>query len=118
MRFLCVCGAALPIPLLAGGLLPRLTYPVVVPFLVLSVVGLAALAVAARWPGPLGPFSFLGAVGLATLVLDALFGWPGARIPLLGGTMFDGVRFYGLPNAFIATLLASALFLAIRLRPW
>ena len=60
----------------------------------------------------MGPFRFLGAAGLAFVVLDALLGWRGARIPLLGGTMFDGVRFYGLPNSFIALLLASAMFVA------
>jgi hypothetical protein len=118
MRFLALSGAALPIPLMAGGLLPRLTYWVVVPFLVLSVVALAAAALAARWPGPMGPFRFLGAVGLAFVVLDALFGWRGARVPLLGGTMFDGVRFYGLPNSFIALLLASALLVAVGLEPF
>jgi hypothetical protein len=118
MRFLALCGVALPIPLLLGGILPRLTYWVVVPFLVLSVVGLAALSLAARWSGPVGPLSFLGAVGLGVLLVDALLGWRGARIPLLGGTMFDGVRFYGLPNAFTALLLASALFGAFRLDPF
>lgn len=118
MRFLALCGVALPIPLLLGGILPRLTYWVVVPFLVLSVVGLAALSLAARWSGPVGPLSFLGAVGLGILLVDALLGWRGARIPLLGGTMFDGVRFYGLPNAFTALLLASALFVAFRLDPF
>jgi hypothetical protein len=118
LRFLALCGAALPVPLMAGGLLPRLTYWVVVPFLVLSVVALAAAAFASRWPGPMGPFRFLGAVGLAFLVLDALFGWRGARVPLIGGTMFDGVRFYGLPNAFIALLLASALLVAVGLEPF
>jgi hypothetical protein len=115
MRFLALCGVALPIPLLLGGILPRLTYWVVIPFLVLSVVGLAALSLAARWSGPVGPLSFLGAVGLGVLLVDALLGWRGARIPLLGGTMFQGVRFYGLPNAFTALLLASALFVAFRL---
>jgi len=118
LRFLALCGAALPIPLMAGGLLPRLTYWVVVPFLVLSVAALAIAALLALWPGSMGPFRFLGAAGLAFVVLDALFGWRGARIPLLGGTMFDGVRFYGLPNSFIALLLASALFVAVGLEPF
>jgi len=118
MRFLALCGAALPIPLMAGGLLPRLTYWVVVPFLVLTVVALAAAALASRWQGPMGPFRFLGSAGLAFVVVDALFGWRGARIPLLGGTMFDGVRFYGLPNSFIALLLASALLVAVGLEPF
>jgi hypothetical protein len=118
IRYLALCAVALPIPLMAGGLLPRLTYWVVVPFLVLSVVALAVAALAARWPGAMGPFRFLGAVGLAFVVLDALFGWRGARVPLIGGTMFDGVRFYGLPNAFIGLLLASALFVAVGLEPF
>lgn len=115
MRFVALSVAALPIPLILGGLLPRLTYWVVVPFLVVSVVSLAVLAGAARWPGPLGPFTFLGLLGLAVVVTDATLGWRGARIPLLGGTMFDGARFYGLPNAFLALLLASAMFVAATL---
>ncbi len=110
MRVLVLCVAALPIPLMLGGLLPRLTYWVVIPFLIVSVMALAVLA--SRWPGPVGPLTFLGLVGLAVLVLDAAFGWQGARIPLLGGTMFDGARFYGLPNAFLGLLLGSGLFVA------
>jgi hypothetical protein len=106
---------ALFIPLEAGGLLPHLTYSWVVPFLVLAVVGLATLALRSRWPNMMGPLVFLGAAGAALLVVDAAFGWRGAAIPLFGGTMFDGVRFYGLPNAFEALLLASALFLVVPL---
>jgi hypothetical protein len=118
IRFLIVCAVALMIPLMAGGLLPRLTYAVVVPFVVLSTVALAMVAQAARWPGPMGPFAFLGAVGLGFMVVDGLFGWRGLRIPLLGATMFDGARFYGIPNAFLATLLGSSLFVATLLGPW
>jgi hypothetical protein len=117
LTFLALCGAALMVPLLLGGLLPRLTYGVAVPFVVLSTVGLAVLSRSARWSGSAGPLVFLGAVGLGVMVIDAAFGWPGARLALIGGTMFDGVRFYGLPNAFIALLLASALFVASRLDP-
>jgi hypothetical protein len=115
MRFLALCVAALPIPLMLGGLLPRLTYWVVLPFIVVSVVGLASLASSARWPAPVGPITFLGIVGLAAVIVDALLGWRGARIPLLGGTMFDGARFYGLPNAFLCLLLAGAVFAAAAL---
>jgi len=117
LRFLALCGVALLVPVLLGGLLPRLTYGVAVPFVVLSAIGLAVLARSARWGGSTGPLVFLGAAGLSVLVVDAAFGWPGARLPLLGGTMFDGVRFYGLPNAFIAMLLASSVFVASRLDP-
>ncbi|HYT78899.1 MAG TPA: hypothetical protein VEQ37_06535, partial [Actinomycetota bacterium] len=115
LRFMALCGASLSIPLMLGGVLPRLTYWVVVPFLVLSIVSLATLAWAAPWPGATGPFTFLGLVGLAVVLLDAMLGWRGARIPLIGGTMFDGARFYGLPNAFLSLLLASALFVAAAL---
>ena len=115
LRVMALCGVSFPIPLMLGGLLPRLTYWVAVPFVVLSVLALAALAWTARWPGPLGPFTFLGLIGLAVVIVDAVLGWRGARIPLLGGTMFDGARFYGLPNAFLCLLLASALFVAAAL---
>jgi hypothetical protein len=118
LRFLIVCAVALMIPLMAGGLLPRLTYSVVVPFVVLSTVALAVVALKARWRGPMGPFAFLGAVGLGFMAIDALFGWRGLRIPLLGATMFDGARFYGIPNAFLAALLGSSLFVATVLEPW
>jgi hypothetical protein len=115
MRFLTLCVAALPIPLMLGGLLPGLTYWVVVPFLVITVVGLAVLARFARLPGAMGPFVFLGLVGFAVVLVDALLGWRGARIPLIGGTMFDGARFYGIPNALLCLPLASALFVAAAL---
>jgi hypothetical protein len=118
LRFLIVCAVALMIPLMAGGLLPRLTYVVVVAFIVLSTLALAAVSLKAGWRGPMGPFAFLGAVGLGFMVMDALFGWRGLRIPLLGATMFDGARFYGIPNAFLATLLGSSLFVATVLEPW
>jgi hypothetical protein len=118
MRFLAPCATALPISMLAGGLLPRLTYAWVVPFLVVTTIVLAWLALIVPGRGPLGPLTFLGAVGAGFLILDMALGGRALRIPLLGGTMFDGVRYYGLPNAFIALLLASALFLAHRLRPY
>jgi hypothetical protein len=88
-----------------------------VPFVVASVV---VLVVVAQVLGPrtgAGPFAVLGVVGLAVLAADAASGWRGLGIPLLGGTMFDGVRFYGLPNAFLFLLVASALFAAWRLPP-
>ncbi len=115
LQFLVLCCVALPIPLLAGGLLPRRTYAAVVPF----VLGLTVLlALAARRVGggdPLRPLSFLGGAGLAFIVVDAALGGGAFRTALVGGTMFDGVRFYGLGNAFIPTLVASAVFVAWRL---
>jgi hypothetical protein len=117
-RFAPLAGVALIIALLAGGLLPRLTYPVVVPFILVVTAGLAALAARARGPSTIGPFVFLGKVGLALLVVDATLGGRAFRVPLMGGTMFDGVRYYGLPNSFTALLMASALFVAVAMRPY
>jgi hypothetical protein len=71
----------------------------------------------ARGRGPLGPFELLAAVTLGFVLLDGALGGPAFRLPLLGGTMFDGVRFYGLPNSFIALPLAGALYLATRWVP-
>ena len=118
LQFLVLCGLALPVTVLAGGLLPRLTYGVVVPYLVVTTVALAGLSLSARTRGPIGPVVFLGAVSLGFVLLDGALGGRAFRIPLMGGTMFDGVRFYGLPNAFIAIPLAGALFVATTLRPY
>ncbi|HXF57118.1 MAG TPA: hypothetical protein VNO34_06035 [Actinomycetota bacterium] len=118
LRALALAEAALGVPLASGGLLPRLTLPWVAPFLVLSTAALAWAAHRARWPGPTGPLVFLGAASVAVLLVDlGLFGGRALRVPLVGGTAFDGARFYGLPNVFIAPLLAGGLFLATALSP-
>jgi hypothetical protein len=117
-QFLTLCGLAFPVTVLAGSLLPRLTYGVVVPYLILTTVALAGLSLSARSRGPMGPVVFLGAVSLGFVLLDGALGGRAFRVPLMGGTMFDGVRFYGLPNAFIAIPLAGALFIASTLRPY
>jgi hypothetical protein len=112
VRFMGVAGMALPLVLLAGGWLPRLTYGFVIPYLVLGPVALAALATYVRWPGPYPAFGFIGALGLGFFALDLLTGAHALRVPLQGGVMFDGVRFFGMPNFAISPLLASALFVA------
>jgi hypothetical protein len=117
MRFLVLVAVALPLALLAAGLLPRVTPPVVWPFVLLVPSALAALALAVRGDA-MTPFAALGALGLAFVAVDAvILGGRAMELPLLGGTMFDGVRFYGLPNAFIALVLAGSLFVAARLPP-
>lgn len=118
LQFLVLCGLAFPVIVLAGGLLPRLTYGMVVPYLVLTTVAVAGLSLSARSRGPMGPVVFIGAVSLGFVLLDGAVGGPAFRMPLMGGTMFDGVRFYGLPNGFIAVPLAGALFVATTLRPY
>jgi hypothetical protein len=113
-RFLALMGVAFPLAVLSGGLLPFMPW-VVFTYLILMPVALAALATGVRWPGPYPAFGFLGAVGLAFIALDLLTGAHAMRIPLEGGVMFDGARFFGLPNFAISPLLASALFVAVGL---
>jgi hypothetical protein len=118
MRFLACCCVAVPIALVAGGLLPSLSPAWVWPFLALVVPDLALAATLAgrRW-GPFGPLRLLAGLGLALVVLDLAVGGRALRIPLFGGTMLDGVRYYGVPNGFICLLLGGGLFLASGLSP-
>jgi hypothetical protein len=116
-RFLTLWGVALFIPVAAGGFLPRFTY-------VWAAVWILAWSAALAWasagvPGrdAMSPLVLLGAAGIAYLAADLALGSVGLRIPLLGGTMFDGSRYYGLPNAFESMLLASGLFVATRFDP-
>ncbi|HEX2088426.1 MAG TPA: hypothetical protein VHI54_00630 [Actinomycetota bacterium] len=118
LQFVALSGLAFPVTVLAGGLLPSLTYGVVVPYLVVTTIAVAGLSLSARKRGPMGPVVFIGAVSLGFVVLDGALGGRAFRMPLMGGTMFDGVRFYGLPNAFVAVPLAGALFVATTLRPY
>ncbi len=114
--FIGLAATTLYLCLLVGGGLWRLTYAVVVPFLVVGTAGLAWLAqrVAGR-RGPVEPFVFVGAVSVGFVVLDAALGGAALRTPLLGGTAFDGIRFYGLPNVFLALVLGGSLCVAHRL---
>jgi hypothetical protein len=110
--FFALAFTAFPLAIFSAGLLPILRYWTVIPYLIVLPLALAALARLVRWPGPYGGFGFIGAVGLVFVLLDLATGAHALRLPLLGGVMFDGTRFYGLPNAAISIVLASALFVA------
>jgi hypothetical protein len=118
IRLLMYSAVAFPTAILSGGLLPRMTYLTAIGWLVLVSVGLGLLATRIRYPGPYPAFGFLGAVGLAFIALDLVFGSHALRMPLVGGVMFDGARFYGMPNFADSPLLASALFVAAGLSVW
>jgi hypothetical protein len=60
----------------------------------------------------------VGGMGLGLLVLDGLLGWPTEVTPLLGGGAVLGVRFFGLGNSAAGIVLAGAVLVATRLRPW
>jgi hypothetical protein len=111
-RSLGYVGAAFPLGVLSGGVLPRLSYATAIGWLVVVPVVVAVVATRIRWPGPYPAFGFIGGLGLLLIAADLLTGAHALRLPLEGGVMFDGVRFFGLPNFGISPLLASALFVA------
>ncbi|HEV8572906.1 MAG TPA: hypothetical protein VGR49_07665 [Actinomycetota bacterium] len=105
-----------PLPLAAAlllaGHLPRLTYTVVVPFIVAAAAVGTLFPLPLRRNGPVAAPAAIGAVLLAALAVEAAFGWTAALTPFLGGSELDGVRFYGLPNVFIGLLLGGGLWAA------
>jgi hypothetical protein len=112
-----VLGVSLQVALLPGSWLP--TYE---PWVVaLAVGGIGVLvAAAALWWGRSSAVKVPAAVagiGLGFVVLDGLLGWPSGLTPLLGGSAFDGVRFYGLGNSYAGVLLAGSVLVAAILPP-
>jgi hypothetical protein len=120
MRYFALSGATLPAALLTGGLVPSYSYVVVAVWMVaiLALFPLLAMRVGRGMRGPFPAYRCIGAAGLVLFAIDAIFGFHAMRVPLLGGVMFDGVRFYGIPNAALAPLLASAVMVAAGWRTW
>jgi hypothetical protein len=56
--------------------------------------------------------ALLGAVLLGLVVADLLLGGQGLSQPLIGGSAWDGERFYGLGNGYFAFALASVMLMA------
>jgi hypothetical protein len=61
-----------------------------------------------RVPAP----ALLGGVLLGLVVLDLVLGGHGLAQPLVGGSAWDGERFYGLGNGYFAFALASVMLVA------
>jgi hypothetical protein len=70
--------------------------------------GAARLAAEARWSPPV----VLGVVLLMLVVADLATGGHGLERPLLGGSAYDGERFYGLGNGYFAMALAAIMLVA------
>jgi hypothetical protein len=68
----------------------------------------ASAAPGRRVPAP----ALLGAVLLGLVVLDLTLGGHGLSQPLLGGSAWDGERFYGLGNGYFAFALAAVMLVA------
>jgi hypothetical protein len=56
--------------------------------------------------------ALLGAVLLGLVALDLMLGGHGLSQPLLGGSAWDGERFYGLGNGYFAFSLAAVMLVA------
>jgi hypothetical protein len=113
-----LAGVSLQVALLPASWLPDYGWAIV-----WAVLGLVAAAVllAALVAGRRSPYTAVGVVvgaGLAFVVIDAVLGWPSLLTPMLGGSAFEGVRFYGLGNPYAGVVLAGAVLVAAFLRPW
>jgi hypothetical protein len=78
---------------------------------VAAALALLALRLDRRPAGPRAPV-LLGAVLLGLVVLDLVLGGHGLSQPLLGGSAWDGERFYGLGNGYFAFALAAVMLVA------
>jgi hypothetical protein len=73
----------------------------------------AAMAALALWlDRRVAAPALLGAVLLGLVALDLVLGGHGLSQPLLGGSAWDGERFYGLGNGYFAFSLAAAMLVA------
>ena len=71
-----------------------------------------AAGVVRRPPGRVAAPALLGAVLLGLVALDLVLGGHGLSQPLLGGSAWDGERFYGLGNGYFAFALAAVMLVA------
>jgi hypothetical protein len=78
---------------------------------VAAALTVIALRLDRRPAGPRAPV-VLGAVLLGLIVLDLVLGGHGLSQPLLGGSAWDGERFYGLGNGYFAFALAAVMLVA------
>jgi hypothetical protein len=111
-------AVALWVALVPASLLPSLEPPVLLPGLLLlgGLLTVAAL-IGGRADHTMAVVVVAGG-GLALLVIDGLLGWPTEVTPLLGGGAVLGVRFFGLGNSASGIVLAGAVLVAARLRPF
>ena len=118
IQSMCVLAVSLPVSLLVAGLLPHRSYAWSVPAILTAMGVLTFLALRREGPDSLRPFTFLATIALILFAVDLTVGGLALRVPLFGGSMFDGARFYGLPNGYFAFLLGSALLAAAALPPY
>ena len=117
LAILALVSVALPVVMLPSSLLPRLTYPIVLP--TLAVAAALVTIVATQWGrgDPSATVAVVAGLGMGAVIFDGVLGWPAMLMPLLGDSALEGVRFYGMGNAFAGVYMAGAILLASRIPP-
>lgn len=117
LGILALVSVALPVVMLPSSLLPRLTYSVVLSTLVAVVALVTIVAIALGRTDPAAPVAIVAGLGMGVVILDGVLGWPGMLMPLLGDSALEGVRFYGMGNAYAGVYMAGAILLAALIPP-
>jgi hypothetical protein len=117
LAILALVSAALPVVMLPASLLPRLSYALVLPTLAVGAALVTMIALALGRSRPTMPVAVVAGLAMAVVILDGALGWPAMLTPLLGDSALEGVRFYGMGNAFAGVYMAGAILLASRILP-
>jgi hypothetical protein len=117
LGILSLTSVALPVEMLPASLLPKLTYAFVLPTLAAGAVLMAVAA--SRWgrSDPARTVAIVAGLGMGVVIFDGLLGWPAMLTPLLGDSALEGVRFYGMGNAYAGVYMAGAILLAALIPP-
>jgi hypothetical protein len=117
LGILALVSVALPVVMLPVSLLPRLTYSLVLPTLAGAAALVTIVALLFGRHDSAAPVAIVAGLGMGVVVLDGILGWPAMMMPLLGDSALEGVRFYGMGNAFAGVYMAGAILLAARIPP-
>lgn len=117
LGILALVSVALPVVMLPVSLLPRLTYSLVLPTLAGAAALVTIVALLFGRHDSAAPVAIVAGLGMGVVILDGIQGWPAMMMPLLGDSALEGVRFYGMGNAFAGVYMAGAILLAARIPP-
>ena len=117
LGILALVSVALPVVMLPASLLPRLTYSLVLPTLAGAAALVTIVALLFGRHDSAAPVAIVAGMGMGVVILDGILGWPAMMMPLLGDSALEGVRFYGMGNAFAGVYMAGAVLLAARIPP-
>lgn len=98
-----------------ASVVPAFTVAAVVTSLVVVAAALVILALRSGRGDPSMAVITVAVAGLVVVVVDRILGWQSQLTPMLGGSVLDGERFYGLGNAHAGFVLAGTVLAAARL---